>query len=88
MRIAGVASGVGEGSALDAGIGVTTGAADGDGDGDGSGTGDGDGAGVTPASSKQAIAKRPARMLPNFAMRVWFLCKPKKVGSQGRSKEP
>jgi hypothetical protein len=70
MRTAGVASGVGEGSALDTRTGVTTGAGEGDCDGDGDGAGEGDG--VTPARTKQAIAENTARILPNFAMRVSF----------------
>lgn len=69
---AGVANGVGEGTALDAGCGVTTGAVDGDGDAAGTGVGMGAGDGVTPARSKQAKPKRAARMRRTFAPRVSF----------------
>jgi hypothetical protein len=87
MRTAGVGAGVGDGSALDARTGVTTGAGDGDGDG----TGDGDG--VTPVRTKQAMAKKAARIVTNFAMDVSFPRSvsmprtPKKAGSEGRIKE-
>jgi hypothetical protein len=56
---------VGDGLALDTGIGDGEAAGNSEGRGDGKGAGVGEGAGVTPARSKQATAKEVARILPS-----------------------